>query len=148
MGGLLGGGGKGYVGPPPLSNYWGGGWPPLPPPPSSYAYADILWTSTSSFQEYWLSSVSLSFKLFYSHWLKVCKADKYVFFSVAIRAGCSKLTVLLVHISLKFQKLISNIHQYFLLKKCEKFLQCKSFSHFSTKNIIVFGNKVIKHLTR
>ena len=38
MGGLLGGGAKGYVG-TPLSNYWGGGgegWPP-----SSYAYAYV-----------------------------------------------------------------------------------------------------------
>ena len=31
VGGLLGGGGKGYVG-PPLSNYWGGGLAPLAPP--------------------------------------------------------------------------------------------------------------------
>ena len=35
----------------------------------------------------------------------------------------------------------------FLLKICEKLLQCKSFSHFSNKNISVFGYKVIKHLT-
>ena len=34
--------------------------------------------------------------------------------------GCSKLTMSLVNISLKFQTLISKIHQYFLLKKCEK----------------------------
>ena len=45
------------------------------------------------------------------------------------------------------QMLISQICQYFLLKKCEKLLQCKSFSHFSTKNICEFGNKVVKHLT-
>ena len=44
---------------------------------------------------------------------------------------------------------ISNIHRHFLLKKCEKLLQCKSFSHFfnKKKNISVFGYKVIKHLT-
>ena len=37
---------------------------------------------------------------------------------------------------------------------CEKLLQCKSFSHFfnnslifSTKNISVFGYKVVKYLT-
>ena len=47
--------------------------------------------------------------------------------------GCSKLTTLLVNVSLKFQTLISEICQYFLLKKCEKFLQCKSFSHFFNK---------------
>ena len=36
-------------------------------------------------------------------------------------------------LSLKFQTLISNICQYFLLKKCEKLFQCKSFSHFFNK---------------
>ena len=61
--------------------------------------------------------------------------------------SCSKLTTSLVNVSLKFQMLISNIHQYFLLKKCEKLLQCKSFSHFFNKNISVFGYKVVKHLT-
>ena len=47
--------------------------------------------------------------------------------------GCSKLTTSLVNVSLKFQTLISNICQYFLLKKCEKLLQCKGFSHFFNK---------------
>ena len=47
--------------------------------------------------------------------------------------GCSKLTTALVNVSLKFQMLISQIRQYFLLKKCEKLLQCKSFSHFVNK---------------
>ena len=37
--------------------------------------------------------------------------------------GCSKLTMSLVNVSLKFQTLISEICQYFLLKKCEKLLQ-------------------------
>ena len=60
--------------------------------------------------------------------------------------GCSKLTTSLVNVSLKFQMLISEICQYFLLKKCEKLLQCKSFSHFFNKNISVFGYKVVKHL--
>ena len=62
-------------------------------------------------------------------------------------AGCSKLTTLLVNISLKFQMLIWEIHQYFMLKTCEELLQCKSFSHFFSKNISVFGYKVVKHLT-
>ena len=62
-------------------------------------------------------------------------------------AGCSKLKIALVNISLKFQTLISNITPIFLLKKCEKLLQCKSFSHFFNKNIRVFSNKVVKHLT-
>ena len=47
--------------------------------------------------------------------------------------GCSKLTTLLVNETLKFQTLISQICQYFLLEKCEKLLQCKSFSHFFNK---------------
>ena len=47
--------------------------------------------------------------------------------------GCSKLTTSLVNVSLKFQTLISEICQYFLLKKCEKLLHCKSFSHFFIK---------------
>ena len=36
--------------------------------------------------------------------------------------GCSKLRTSLVNIFLKFQKLIFQIRQYFLLKKCEKLL--------------------------
>ena len=47
--------------------------------------------------------------------------------------GCSKLTMSLVNVLLNFQKLISQICQYFLLKKCEKLLQCKSFSYFFNK---------------
>ena len=43
---------------------------------------------------------------------------------------CSKLTMSQVNISLKFQTLISEICQYFLLKKCEKLLH---FHIFSTK---------------
>ena len=61
--------------------------------------------------------------------------------------SCSKLTTSLVNLSLNFQTLICNICQYFLLKKCEKLLHGKSFSHFSTKNISVFDYKVVKHLT-
>ena len=47
--------------------------------------------------------------------------------------GCSKLTTSLVNETLKFQTLISQTCQYFLMKKCEKLLQCKSFSHFFNK---------------
>ena len=47
--------------------------------------------------------------------------------------SCSKLTTSLVNVSLIFQKLISQICQYFLLKKCEKLLYYKSFSHFFNK---------------
>ena len=52
--------------------------------------------------------------------------------------GCSKLTMLLVNVALNFQKLFSQICQYFLLKNCEKLLQCKSFSHFFNKKISVY----------
>ena len=53
------------------------------------------------------------------------------------RAGLiSKLTMLLVNISLKFQMLMSQIRQYFLLKKSEKLLLGSFF--FSTKNINIF----------
>ena len=60
---------------------------------------------------------------------------KVVEFANSIKAGpgCSKLTTSLVNVSLKFQTLISQICQYFLLEKCEKLLHCKSFSHFFNK---------------
>ena len=61
--------------------------------------------------------------------------------------SCSKLTTSLVNVSLNFQKLISLICQYFLLKKCEKLLQSKSFFHFFNKKISVFGYKVVKPLS-
>ena len=61
--------------------------------------------------------------------------------------GCSKLTTSLVNVTLNFKKLISQICQYFLLKKCEKFLHCNSFSHFFNNNFSVFGYKVVKYLT-
>ena len=47
------------------------------------------------------------------------------------------------NVSLNFLKLISQICQYFLLKKCEKLASLI----FSTKNISGFSYKVIKHLT-
>ena len=43
-----------------------------------------------------------------------------------------------VNVSLKFRLLISEIHQYFLLKNCEKLLQCKS-----AKASLIFFNKKI-----
>ena len=52
--------------------------------------------------------------------------------------GCSKLTTSLVNVSLKFQMLISQIHQYFLLKKC-----AKASLIFATKNFSVFAYKVV-----
>ena len=47
--------------------------------------------------------------------------------------GCSKLTTSLVNVSLKFQTLISQKCQNFLLRKLEKLLQCNSFSNFFNK---------------
>ena len=64
--------------------------------------------------------------------------------------GCSKLTTSLVNDSLKFQTLISQICQYFLLKKCEKLLHCKSFSHFFNKKyqcILLSNHTTLNKLT-
>ena len=65
--------------------------------------------------------------------------------------SCSKQTMAFVKVSLKFQTLISRIPvcKYFLLKKCEKllhFCSAKASLIFSTKNICVFGYKVVRHL--
>ena len=54
---------------------------------------------------------------------------QYFLLSGALGPVVQKLTTSLVNVKLKFQTLISQIHQYFLLKKSEKLLQCKSFSH-------------------
>ena len=59
----------------------------------------------------------------------------------------TKLTTYLVNVSLKIKMLISEMCEYFLLKKCEKLLQCKSFSYFSIINISVFDYIAVKHLT-
>ena len=47
--------------------------------------------------------------------------------------GCSKLTTSLVNVSLKFQTLITEIGQYFLLKKVRGFCIAKASLTFSTK---------------
>ena len=52
--------------------------------------------------------------------------------------GCSKLMMLLVNVSLKFQTLISQISRYFLLKKmCEAFALQKLLSFFQ-QNISLY----------
>ena len=61
--------------------------------------------------------------------------------------GCSKLTTSLVNVSLKFQMLIAEIGQHFLLKKVRSFCNAKASLTFSTKSISEFGYKVVKHLT-
>ena len=61
--------------------------------------------------------------------------------------NCSKLTTQLVNVLSKFQKLISEMCPYFLVKKCVKLLHCKSSHFFHKKKISVFGCKVVKCLT-
>ena len=61
----------------------------------------------------------------------IAKPTSFVAFGVINNypgPGCSKLTMSLVNVSLKFQTLISNKYQYFWLKKCEKL-----FSYFFSK---------------
>ena len=82
-----------------------------------------------------------------AEWLALAPLDHGVVGVSTSGPSCSKLTTSLVIVSLKFQPLISQVCQYFLLKKCEKPLQCKSFSHFFNKNISVFVYKDVKHLT-
>ena len=62
----------------------------------------------------------------------------------AIRARLFKTNVVVSLHLLKFQTLISKLRRYFLLKKCEKLLHAKASLIFSTKNIDVFGHKVVK----
>ena len=59
-------------------------------------------------------------------------------------ASCSKLVTSLVNETLKFQTLISQICQYFLLKKCESFCSAKASLIVSTKNFSVFDYKLSK----
>ena len=58
--------------------------------------------------------------------------------------SCSKLMASLVDVSLKFQTLISRIYQYFLLKKCEKLLDCKLQKLLSFLQQIISVYLVIK----
>ena len=51
--------------------------------------------------------------------------------------SCSKLTTWLVNDMLKFQMLISQMCQYFLLKKCETYLKC------STKASLIFSTTIL-----
>ena len=62
--------------------------------------------------------------------------------------SCSKLTTLLVNVSLNFQKLISLICQYFCRKTVRSVCSAKASLTVSTKNFSVFGYKVVKHLKR
>ena len=56
--------------------------------------------------------------------------------------GCSKLTMSLVNVSLKFQMLISEIIQYFLFKKMWKVFAVQKLLSFFQQKISV--NLVIK----
>ena len=46
-------------------------------------------------------------------------------------------------VSLIFQMLISETRHYFFLKKCEKLLHCKSFSHFAKASLIFSTKKSV-----
>ena len=52
--------------------------------------------------------------------------------------GCSKLTTSLVNISLKFQTLIFQIRQHFLLKKCENLFALQKLLSFFQQKISVY----------
>ena len=73
---------------------------------------------------------------------ELCKTDLHICCGFGKINSWSQLfetnNMSLVNVSLKCQTLISNICQYFLLKKCEKLLQCKSFSHFIQQKISVY----------
>ena len=107
------------------------------------------------FVAYFFTSIMICFKVI-GYIFRGRNSVIFIFASHVIRVNlyrsrpsCSKLTTSLVNISLKFQKLFSQICQCFLLKKCEKLLQCiaKASLIFSTKNFSVFGYKFVKHLT-
>ena len=51
---------------------------------------------------------------------KTITVSEYCRFLKHSGPGCSKLTTLLVNVSLKFQMFMSQICQYFLMKKYEK----------------------------
>ena len=61
--------------------------------------------------------------------------------------GCSKLATSLVNVLLKFQTLIFELQQYFLLKNVRSFCSAKASFIFSTKNISVNGYEVVNLLT-
>ena len=52
-------------------------------------------------------------------------------------AWLSKLMTSLVNNSLKFQRLISQIRQYFLLEKCEKLLQISFFQQKMSVYLVI-----------
>ena len=61
------------------------------------------------------------------------RAFYFVTFPYPTGPGCSKLAMSLVNETLKFQTLISQICQYFLMKKCEKLAVQKLLSFFQQK---------------
>ena len=70
----------------------------------------------------------------------------WIFLRTLSGPSCSKLTTSLVNVWLNFQKLISQICQYFCCKNVRSFCSAKASLIFSTKNISVLSNKVVKHL--
>ena len=73
--------------------------------------------------------------------------NRITLFNCRTGASCSKRMTLLVNVLLKFQTLISEIRQYFLIEKnVRSFCSAKASLIFSAKNISVYGYKGIKHL--
>ena len=62
---------------------------------------------------------------------------------ILTKPACSELGMSLINVSLQFKKLISQICQYFLLKKIWE----ASLTFWKKKNISLFCYKVFKHLT-
>ena len=60
--------------------------------------------------------------------------------------SCSKLTKWLVNVLLKFKKLISQICQYFLLKKCEKQAPLIFLQKIRSKLLSFFQHKISVYL--
>ena len=85
--------------------------------------------------------VKIRFKMFILHNAKCCMEWSFkqsLNISLWLPGpGCSKLTASLVNDSLKFQKSVSNICQYLLLKKCEKLLQA-SIIFFNKKCLCIW----------
>ena len=87
--------------------------------------------------------------------VSICSLDSLVYdvFSQSVGdsynilgPGCSKLTTSLLNVTLKFETLISEICQYFLLKKWEQLCSAKASLIFFNKKISVYLYKVVKHL--
>ena len=76
------------------------------------------WSTLNSMGRLYVCLAEGIFILFCKKAFMVSISFRICILTLANRAGLLKLTKSLVNISLKFQKVISEIHQYILLKKC------------------------------